>query len=62
MRGSRAARFWLAVLSLAVWMGVPVLAQSGVGLEVTNIEDNRVKAGPFSASMQIRFNRTGTGL
>lgn len=62
MRGFRVVRFCLLVLCAVAGAGVPALAQSDVGLEVSNIEDNRVKAGPFSASLQLKLNLTGSDL
>lgn len=62
MRGSRVIRFWVAMLCAAAWFAGPVLAQSGVGVEVASVEDNRVKAGPFSASLQLKLTLVGNDI
>lgn len=38
------------------------LAQSGVGVEVKEITDNRYSAGDFSGNLEIKLDLTGTGL
>lgn len=54
----RAVAFLLLFLSLAA----PVCAQSGVGIEVDEVIDNRMSAGVLVGSLEFRVKLKGTGL
>lgn len=63
MRGlsSRIVRFSSVALLLGASMGV-AFAQSGVKVEVKEMSDNRVEAGPFGGSLELKLTPTGNGL
>jgi hypothetical protein len=54
----RAVVFLLLFLSLIA----PAYAQSGVGIEVDEVIDNRLSAGVLVGSLEFRVNLKGTGL
>ncbi|HET8772953.1 MAG TPA: hypothetical protein VFP80_04150 [Thermoanaerobaculia bacterium] len=54
----RAVAFLLLFLSLAA----PAFAQSGVGIEVDEVIDNRMSAGVLVGSLDLRVKLKGTGL
>lgn len=54
----RAGAFLLLFLSLAA----PAFAQSGVGIEVDEVIDNRMSAGVLVGSLDLRVKLKGTGL
>lgn len=64
MRGisSRIVRFSILGLALAALPAVPSFAQSGVGVEVKEVADNRTQAGAFSGSLEISLLPTGNDL
>ncbi len=57
-----------AALSLGTLLGIVLSfasaahAQSGVTIEVDDVTDNRVSAGRFGASLELRVKAKGTGL
>lgn len=50
------------VLGLVLLWAGAALAQSGVGLEIDEVIDNRVAAGMFSGSLQLRVGLKGNNL
>jgi hypothetical protein len=52
----------LAYLLLSVSLAVAAHAQSGVGVEVDEVIDNRLSAGVMVGSLELRVNLNGTGL
>jgi len=54
----RAIVRWAVVLSLAA----AAYGQSGVGLQIDHVTDNRVSSGGFAGQLELRVKVTGTGL
>lgn len=52
----------LAHLALVVSLSAPVLAQSGVGVELEDVTDNRVGHEMLSGSLELRVKLTGNNL
>lgn len=50
------------VLVLLLSLTLPAFAQSGVKVEVDDIVDNRISAGPFVGSLELRVKLNGAGL
>jgi hypothetical protein len=55
------ARF-LACLCIATGAAGPIHAQSGVGVEVEEVQDVRAGIGPYQGRLELRLNLTGTDL
>jgi hypothetical protein len=60
--GPRVIRGFFIFLCVAAGAVVPALAQTGIGVEVVELEDNRVNAGMFSGRLEVRLNLTGADL
>ncbi len=60
--GSRVAWFSIAILWLATGTIGGAHAQSGVGLELKEVVDNRARAGPFSGNLELKLELKGSGL
>jgi len=58
MRGLRL----VLLLSLYTSLTSAVFGQSGVGVEIDDVTDNRVSAGGFTGQLELRVKLTGTGL
>src|SRR3990170_1141976 len=52
----------VAFLVLLSTLTVAAYAQSGVGVDVDEVVDNRVSAGPMVGSLELRVKLKGTGL
>lgn len=52
----------VAFLLLFLTLAAPAYAQSGVGIEVDEVIDNRLSAGVLVGSLEFRVNLKGTGL
>lgn len=53
---------WAPPLFAALSLAAPALAQSGVGVEVDEVVDNRFSAGMQTGNLDIRVKLKGTGL
>jgi hypothetical protein len=49
-------------LAILLVLSLPAIAQTNVGVELDEVTDNRVKAGPFQGSLELRVKITGNGL
>jgi hypothetical protein len=52
----------LAFLLVCLSLTTAALAQSGVGVEVEEVIDNRMSAGPMVGSLELRVTLKGNGL
>jgi len=52
----------LPLLLLSLSLAVTAHAQSGVGIELDDVIDNRMSAGPLLGSLEVRVNLKGSGL
>jgi RimJ/RimL family protein N-acetyltransferase len=59
--GPRVVRGFFAFLCAAALVG-PVLAQTGVGVEIQDVEDNRVSTGKLWRLLELKLNLTGNDL
>ncbi|MHB0970317.1 MAG: hypothetical protein ACYC7A_11160 [Thermoanaerobaculia bacterium] len=64
MRGNPSRIVWLAIvaLTLATIPAFSSFAQSGVGVEVKEVTDNRAQAGQFTGNLEISLTPTGNDL
>lgn len=58
----RVVRFSFAMLCLGAGVFGSAHAQSGVGVQVKEVNDSRAKAGPFSGNLELKMELTGNGL
>lgn len=52
----------LAFLLLSISLATAAFAQSGVGVQVEEVIDNRMSAGPLVGALELRVTLTGNGL
>ena len=52
----------VSLLGLVLCFTTALAAQSGVGVDVDEVIDNRISAGPMTGSLELRVKLTGTGL
>lgn len=50
------------VLVVVLSFSNPAFAQTGVGVELDEVVDNRLSEGPFQGSLEVRIKLKGTGL
>jgi hypothetical protein len=52
----------VAYIGILLFVSFELIAQTGVGVEVDEVVDNRVAAGEFTGQLQLRLKLKGTGL
>ena len=57
----RVLRLWAPPLLFALSL-TPALAQTGVGVELDEVIDNRFSPGPMTGGLELRMKLKGTGL
>lgn len=52
----------VVIVSLLLCLSSVALAQSGVGVEIDEVVDNRINVGEFTGTLEVRLKLKGTGL